>query len=131
MTAAIGKMDTALVASQIPEDITVFRGMPAEALPKDAVGTEFTDKAYGSTSLDYKTAEKFGRWVREDGLHPAIIEIRVPKGNDGIYMENLWDNGEYEVLLPRGTKYKVVSEIQKPLFGIAGGVRYLTVEVVK
>jgi len=131
MGSAIKEIDTALAKTQIPENITVFRGMPSEILPENAVGVEFRDDGYGSTSLDYKMAEKFARWTREDGFTPAIVEIRVPKGTEGIFMDELWDNGESEILLPRGTSYRVISDVQKPVAGINGGVRHLVVEIMK
>jgi hypothetical protein len=130
MMEATREIDAAIKASEIPEDIIVFRGMPSELLPKNAVGAEFTDKGYGSTSLDFEMADKFAKWTREDGFTPAIIEIKVPKGSDGIYMENLWDNGESELLLPRGTKYKITSDTYQTSH-FNEKVRYLTVEVVK
>jgi hypothetical protein len=131
MTAATKEIDAAIKVSEIPEDVTVFRGLPAEVLPAAAVGTEFIDKGYGSTSLDPKMAEKFARWTREDGYTPAIVEIKVPKGYDGVYMEKLWDNGESEILLPRNTKYRITSETLVSLQDVDGEVRYLTVEIVK
>jgi Clostridial binary toxin A. len=131
MQAAIKDIDAALVKTQIPENITVFRGMPSEMMPEDAVGVEFRDDGYGSTSLDYKMAEKFARWTREDGFTPALVEIRVPKGTDGIFMDELWDNGESEILLPRGVSYRVISDVNKPVVGIDGGIRYLVAEIMK
>ena len=108
-------LDAAIAKKAIGADVTVYRGMnlsdPAAraVVDKWEPGATFQDKAYISTSLDRKlTHETFA------DPSGATIEIRVPKGSHGAYMNAANDNphlaSEKELLLPRSTQYRVVSK---------------------
>ncbi len=69
-----------------------------------AVGGVFTDKGFTSTCLFEHLTKKFG------GKTPIHLEIRIPKGTSGAYVNDFSEkkNLEWEYLLDRGTRFKVV-----------------------
>lgn len=97
----------AAIASAPPtkEDMLLYRGIDHINAKKLAVGSEFTDHGYTSTTHNYDTAESFGG--------DAIIHMTVPKGTRAAAMDatgaaiQQGAKSENEYLLPRGTKYKV------------------------
>ena len=68
-----------------------------------------------STSLDKDMAHN--QFVEGDGPK-ARIEIRAPKGTHAGYMNAASDDQEFaherELLLPRGTQYRIVSNEKAP-----------------
>lgn len=87
-------------APSLPQNLKLFRGMPAAEIPKSLkAGDLIQDKGYVSTSLDRKTAREFGG---------VSVEIRAHKGQAGAWMDP-FGSAEYEVLLPRGSVFRVVS----------------------
>lgn len=96
-------LDTCFTA-ELAEDTTVYRGGWKSA----KAGSTFSDRAYVSTSLSYSVAASFTskgspRWG------DPVFRITLPKGTKvalpaGKYV------GEWEVLLPRGAKFKVVGD---------------------
>lgn len=121
----IAKLDAALKRTGVPEDVTVFRGFDHDGLRKmfddgTLVGTEYSDKAYMSTSVSPKVAKQFARKSK------MVAEIRVPKGTRGAYVEGIDTSlKEYELLLARGTKFRVVEARKNK------GVIEMVMEVVK
>ena len=98
----------------LPVDTLLYRGTrnrSAEKLFSLAVGEEFTDLGFVSTSLEYDTAEMFSRDV--DVLSGVILEIEAPAGTKGIslaaYFGDTVDT-ETEVVLARGTTFVVKSK---------------------
>ena len=98
----------------LPIDTLLYRGTrnrSAEKLFSLAVGEEFTDLGFVSTSLEYDTAEMFSRDV--DVLSGVILEIEAPAGTKGIslaaYFGDTVDT-ETEVVLARGTTFVVKSK---------------------
>jgi hypothetical protein len=85
-------------------DQAVMQGGPEGAL-KSLIGKEFKDPAYGSSSIDYNRAYSFHRSSR------VMLRIRNKKGEAGMYFGNDRDRtafpSEHELLLPRGTRYKI------------------------
>jgi len=103
----ITALDAALDKGSAPFPFTVSRGMgfrdPAEYKKfvdglKTNLGKTFSDKGYGSTSVD---SDAFVGNVQ--------YKIHVPKGAKGGYVDKISDAHppEREFLLPRGTTYKV------------------------
>lgn len=94
-------------ASPLPEPIVVhrgFQGRGADKLRKVKVGETFTDEGYSSTSLKERIARSFRkRFSSDPGQYASII---VPKGTRVLAGVEL----EKEVLLPRGSRFKVVSK---------------------
>lgn len=97
--------------------VTVFRGFELwpdlENRYRDGTlkGYEYIDDGYGSTSISEELAHK---WATQEiqsrdatGKPVAVAEIRIPPPPAGAYLEALWDKQEYELMLPRGVRYKV------------------------
>ena len=87
-------------------------------------GNVYQDLAYGSTAKD-KNAFSGNVWM----------EVRIPKGHkviDANYATGSKFSHEQEILLPRGTKYRVVSDQASPPDGTKpySGKRYIVVEIV-
>lgn len=106
---AIRNVDAALNKGTVSEDTIAFRGLPAEMTKDLKPGDVFTDNGFVSTSLDRKAALKFNK---------NTTEIRVPKGSKGGLMDSvrtkadlirLDQKSEHELLLPRGSKFRVLS----------------------
>ena len=109
-----GQIDKALRKSSVPENVTVYRGMRPEAFegvidptdPGKLRGLVLPDKGFAATSLSEETAR--GGY----GIHGILAEIRVPKGTKAAYLDtsgiHQYAYTEYEMLLPRGTRFKVV-----------------------
>lgn len=116
--------------AEITEDIVVWRGMnlahygvnPGDQLHPTTLdqrldqarqnfdGTTLSDKAFLSTSVDIGVADRFimGRAHQSDKV-AAVMEIRVPAGSRGLYVDRLRDkNWEDEVILPPGSRLRVV-----------------------
>lgn len=117
----IDPLDSALGKATINQDIHVYRNFELEpfekAKPEQLIGRSFYDKGFYSTSLS-KTAM--------DDMGGIRATVKVPKGTKGAYIEHVasLSKNEYEVLLPRNTKFKItnVKDIK--------GVRHMTLEVI-
>lgn len=125
----IKNLDSALAKSKVPENLTVYRNVSIQDADEPLVlrkqfasmhsGQEFTDKAFVSTSLQRL------HWSDSD----INIEIHVPKGYQGGYVAGAFHTGveaqekaafrddEQEILLRRGTKFRVVSPLTDALTG--------------
>jgi len=121
-TKAIRDLDSAMdAAPRVPEDITVVRNTSlrqlgittARADPKTAVGKEFVDHGYLSTSVNRRGAMQ----------GEVRMEIRVPKGSRGVYVSGSggpksskiisdYGGGESELLLDRGSRLQIVSVVK-------------------
>ncbi|MFF3317236.1 putative T7SS-secreted protein [Streptomyces sp. NPDC003035] len=102
----IDEVDRALAGRPLPEDVMVVRGQGVSHYgvdhPGDLVGRTETDPGYMSTSLgDHPVGAFEGK--------PGILHLRVPEGTDALWMEKVshYGMGERELLLGRGTSYKV------------------------
>lgn len=103
----IQSMDKAFAdVPPLTKDIVVGRGMSSDGPfpgfpPPMTPGAEYIDRGYGSTSK----AIGFGGTVK--------LEIRIPKGKKVIDLNHTTGSNfphEQEVLLPRGTRYRVISD---------------------
>jgi len=100
-------LDGAMKKSPLPTDMEVYRGIPQEVANKIAeqgVGSVFEDKGFVSTSKNKAKAKGFGS---------NTVTIRTKAGQHGIDMNQRLGtqtglSGEHEILLPRGTKFRVV-----------------------
>ncbi len=96
----------------IPADIILFRGLGLgyRADKPFDMGEEFIDKGYVSTSLSYSVALHFAIEMNEDDEKPtrrAIFVIYLDRpGEKGI----LVNQGEDEVILNRGRKFRVMAQ---------------------
>ncbi|MFF9264592.1 ADP-ribosyltransferase [Streptomyces longwoodensis] len=102
----IDEVDAALAGHPIPEDVMVVRGSGIGHLqlddPLDMLGHTYTDKGYMSTSLGDHPVPAFAS-------SEAILHLRVPKGTPALWVEKVgkFGMGEREVLLGKGTQYRV------------------------
>lgn len=120
----IAKIDQAFVDSPpLTRNVVVTRGVsgsgPFPAVPPPMpAGAEFVDDAFGSTSKKARNAY----------VEDTLVEIRVPAGKKAIDVNHTSGSkhaNEDEVLLPRGSRYRVVSDGET-----ARGERHIVVEVV-
>jgi hypothetical protein len=119
LSGIISKMDSAFQSASLPSDTVVYRAIDAEgwaAMQRSiAVGGVLEDKAYTSTSLSPKAMASFSSLMHRNG-GAVSLEIHVPKGARAIYMPSLSEHPEEkELLLNRGTKYRVVSKTPKKI----------------
>lgn len=101
----VDNIDAAMEKSTVEKPLKVYRGISSmHFVAHLKPGAVFTDKAYMSTTVDGKVAEK-NFALGEGG---AVFHITVPKGAKALPMTS---QGEFpkekEVLLPRGTSLKV------------------------
>ena len=84
----------------------VGSGSTAAEIAALAVGDEFQDKGYGSTSV-----KKDWDWSGDGTGSGLTLEVVVPKGSKGLYVEKISSHkSEQEFLLPRNTKYRIISK---------------------
>lgn len=108
MRSISASMDKALDRASLKEPTTVYRGVSSiKALgldPKSLVGGVIHDKAYLSTSLTPKIAERFTS-KSKDG---AVLRIKAPAGSKGASVAGLTNRkDEHEVLFHRGSKVRI------------------------
>lgn len=94
-----GKIDSAINANRIPRDIQTFRGIGGEQVLGLKKGATFSDRGFVASSLSLETAKLYAR-SRDDG---AILRVAIPRGTRAAYVQG----GETEVLLGRGTRFRV------------------------
>lgn len=85
----------------------VYRGVPDSVLGDidNLIGGTFQDNGFVSTTLDKETPGIFGK---------TVMKIRVPKGAKGAFIDTIGkraggDKPENELLLPRGSKFRIIS----------------------
>ena len=111
----VQSMDKVFEKVSLKEDKTVYRGITSGGIrnmfgadgPK--VGDSIMDRAFVSTTENIKLAEGFGK---RDGGRAYVIQIDLPKGSKA-YDFNDHGTSQYrnekEILLPRGSQFKVES----------------------
>ena len=108
----IKNIDSALARAKISRSVEVWRGMEDASWtlgdtfmtnPQSVVGNIFTSKSFMSTTTDKLRAETFGN-IR--------MRIVLPKGTRGARIEGISGAYEDEVLLPRGTQFKIKSVVE-------------------
>lgn len=107
----IASIDSALSKSALSKDIIVYRGLNGDAAAYLrrmglAIGDEFSEASYASTSLDRKQAERFAAWPR-GGI---VLKIHVRSGKQLIDMSLFSDYpDECEILLPRDSIFQILA----------------------
>lgn len=108
----IKQIDSALKKGHISEDKIVYRGfkesgivMHWEMIKSNEQPYIVTDLGYVSTSLSEDVAKGFADHSGSDSI---IAEIRLPKGINAANMERIYDMGEAEILLERGTTFEII-----------------------
>lgn len=124
LEAETQRLDKLIEQGYIPRDIVLYRGAtPYDFGLSHISSQEFIKKfykkgrlfkipIYPETSLDKEIGKSFAK-------NRILFKINVPKGTQGIYMENLglpktgYFGNEEEVLLPRDLVYKFKSHTQE------------------
>lgn len=116
---AVREIDRFTTLGKFPENTVVYRGVSAAGLgeyannPQALKGKTIRDKGFISTTLDESVGRNFAKYY--DFHHysnekpGAIFEIRVPKGTRA----GMIPSSEREVILPRGSRFRVVDVIVK------------------
>jgi SPP1 gp7 family putative phage head morphogenesis protein len=123
----VSRIDAAISRGRTTEDIVTYRGFSDDRITNpvvwdNIVGQEIRDDGYCSTSFAREVAEKFAY-----GGNPArrvLAEIRIPAGMRAGYVSLVHEMGEKELLLPRGTRFRVIHAEQLPDY------KYLILEVI-
>jgi hypothetical protein len=108
----IAKLDAFIAAHTLKADVDLWRGINADPafLSKLRPGTVFQDRAFTSTTIDRHAAVSIIEKFRVEGTTGVLMRIRGRPGQHGAYLEDVTNNEyEFEVLLPRGNRYRVVS----------------------
>ena len=100
----VKNMDSAIAKYNLEDNIIVYRGTDRKYYEDLNEGDIIQEKVY----LSQEVAEQFVI-DRKNPSHGILVEIRVPKGSNVLYIGN---NGsfefEQEMLIGRNTKYKVL-----------------------
>lgn len=103
-------------APSIPSDIILFRGLTLKWHQNKPfeIGEVYFDKAYISTSTTYSVAEYFAKGLSDEkrvnekkAIFALYFEQKVVKGL-------LIDQGEDEVILPHGQRFKIMDKRNMP-----------------
>jgi hypothetical protein len=100
----VSNLDEVIDNSPLQSDTILFRGMDSSGAARYnlRVGSEFSDDAFGSWTLDKRISWEF---MESTGSESVMMRIKVPKGTKGLYI----DEDQFEVILQRAKKYRVVS----------------------
>lgn len=110
--AMVARIDSILEqAPRLPGDLIMFRGLGLGYRQDKpfAMGEEFTDKGYVSTSLTYSVARHFAVEMSDAGK-PSRRAIFVIYPSQPGEKAILIDQGEDEVMLPHGRKFRVMAQ---------------------
>lgn len=118
-TSADRAMDLAIDVSVIKDNVVAFRGT-RDNFPDLTPGDVFTDNGFSSVSLNENVAQNYAR-----GDSPALVRINIPKGAKGAWL----GAGESEMVLPRGSRFRVVSA-RKITRGVDRGQRVFELDVL-
>lgn len=105
-------LDALLDKSSMRYDIRTWRGVKdhdGKILATLKKGTVFEDKGYGSVSTEKSVGEQFA------GPGGLLFDIELPKGSRGV-VPTQWTTRfleEWEVILPRGSRYEVLEDPKK------------------
>lgn len=122
--ATVRELDSAISQSKLPENTVLYRGMSMspELSSKIKPGATFSDSAYTSTSINPRIPASFAR-----GEGKTMMRIKAKKGQSGLAVNNVSNyDGEHEVLLPRGTSYRVTNVYKDKKTGMT----YVDAEIV-
>lgn len=115
--ATVAHLDSAIAGSRINRPMTLYRGFTMEGRPpsaSDLVGMKVTDPAYYSTSTRREIAEGFSGSLGQG----VVMRIKVPAGTKGLAVHKVRTGSEFseggatpefEVLLPRGSSFRITS----------------------
>jgi ADP-ribosyltransferase exoenzyme len=105
----VNNLERVMANTRTPEPMRVYRGMNHEmgqriARGEDVVGAIIQDDSFVSTTMLEDVAHGF----TGSGKQKLVVQIEVPRGT-GVVPVEARQAGEYEMLLPRGQRYRVKS----------------------
>ncbi|HEY4001011.1 MAG TPA: ADP-ribosyltransferase [Candidatus Xenobia bacterium] len=106
--SVVAHLDTALAKGSLDREMILFRGV--KPYPPPVIGERYLDAAYWSTTPSWEVAELYA-----GDFEPGyIFQMRLPPGTRAGFPDRLGvSEGELEVLLQRGTMYRV-ADIRTP-----------------
>lgn len=104
-------IDSAFEDLQTPFDYSTYTGLSKRyKAEKLKAGDEYIFRGYLSSSIDYMTAIDSFSDIDGKNSSPVVLQIDLKKGQKSLYVDPLADvGGEFETLLPRGTKVRIKS----------------------
>jgi len=112
----VAHMTRLLEKSKLHTDVKAFRGLKAgpdsDALFdsfKRNVGGTVEDRGFVSTTIDKAYAKKWG------GKSGVIVNITIPKGAKAAYLHDLSGRNEFEVVMQRGSRFRIISVKEGPM----------------
>lgn len=103
----INGTDKAIEQYNLKESVTTYKGTSSEYYSDYKVGETFEMKEFNSTSISEGVARKFSQETKNGYL----LEIKVPSSTKAMYLgKNSSNANEYELLIARNTKYKILSK---------------------
>lgn len=117
-------LDGAIRKGALPRDAVLYRGI---GMSREGITGELTpggvirDLGYSSTSIDRGVASEFA--AGKPGA--TVLEIEAPRGTPAAFVPADGGLKEAEVLLPRGTRYEVISVRERD------GVKIARVRIVR
>lgn len=131
----IKNLDRFTQEGKLPENTILYRGIG----PKNELSLEFgnlkgatiTDYGYMSTSTDFLEGKGFAGYDAPKRFHGVLLRIRAQKGQRcGVTFSR-----EYELILPRGVKMRVLDERIEQMEGLTEkdkpyNMRVLEVEII-
>jgi len=111
----IGRIDTAMGKFDLKQPVVVYSGTEAQWYSDWKAGEVRPVDAYLSTAVAKQASDKYYNDVKDAGKNPLMLEIYVPKDAKCIYIgaNTACPNGnEYEFLLGRGQKYRVIERTE-------------------
>ena len=107
----INNIDNAISKNELVDDVVCYKGTTSKYYKNLNVGDSTTVPLYFSTTMKEGVTDKFIRRNINDKKEPILLEVRVPKGTNAIYMgDNFGSQNEYELLLDRNLQYKVIEK---------------------
>jgi hypothetical protein len=110
----IDNLQSAIEASELPEDTVVYRGArsPAQLLGvndiEDTVGKQFTDRGFVSAT----TKDSTGAMFASHSQNPALLVMDLPKGTKALNMSAVTgDISEAELLLGQGCRFEITKVV--------------------
>lgn len=127
----IKTLDAAMAKSSLKEDISLYRGASNKRNKTFKVGQTLQDSGFSSTSLRSESAEAF---LGDTDNTPYIMKISAKKGQKALLpgqnkLAKKQTAQEVEVLLPRGTSYKI-TKISKKKDSLGYDYNLLEVDIV-
>lgn len=130
LNQAVTNLDAEIQKFKTKDNIIVLRRMPSIYTDKNyKKGNIITEKGFLSTSLNLFQRLNYERGDKQRLKNESLLLINIPKNHNGIFIEKVQpterQREEYEFLLPRNTKLKIISN-KKILSN-----RILILEVIK